>query len=389
MKRKCKNIDISSRDHIRTAILSCLKGKWGRHDTVRLFFEIDPLKRAKTEIRDMLVGPDKSGSECIVERLTDIMRSEIIEQNLCFRTARYRRRYDTCCAKWREIGIHDIKQQMYDYVAVMGMEELLRRIGEYQCASIPGRGQSYGIRAIRNWLRDKSIKYAWKGDIKQCFPSIKREMLMAFLERRIANKPLLWLVGELLKSMPNGLSIGSYLSQWLCNLYLSQLYHFVSEECYYIRRGKRISMVRHVLFYMDDILLLGNNSKNLLMAGRRISQKLNELGLSLKGDWRSWKLDNKNFIDIMGVKIYRNYLTVRSRVFLRLRRSFAVARAILNRSFSLPVWLCRKIIAYYGVLKYTDSFKITMRYKVRRSIIVAKEIISHDARRLCCPAWCD
>ena len=42
------------------------------------------------------------------------------------------------------------------------MKPLLKRIGEYQCSSIKGRGQSYGIRAIKRWLKDKRIRHIGK-----------------------------------------------------------------------------------------------------------------------------------------------------------------------------------------------------------------------------------
>ena len=53
---------------------------------------------------------------------------------------------------------------------------------------------------------------------------------MGFLRKYVANEPLLWLIETLIRTFKQGLSIGSYLSQFLCNLYLSQVYHYMAES---------------------------------------------------------------------------------------------------------------------------------------------------------------
>ena len=56
-----------------------------------------------------------------------------------------------------------------------------------------------------------------------------------------------------------GICIGSYLSQHLANYYLSYAYHYIEDNCFYTRRGKRINSIDHKLFYMDDIILFSSN----------------------------------------------------------------------------------------------------------------------------------
>ena len=101
----------------------------------------------------------------------------------------------------------------------------------------------------------------------------------------------MWLIEKLIYSFEQGLSIGSYLSQHLCNLYLSQLYHEISENMFRIRKHKhgghqRINLVKHVLFYMDDIIILGTNAKDIHKAMQLIIKYAkNKLGLMIKDDW--------------------------------------------------------------------------------------------------------
>ena len=132
------------------------------------------------------------------------------------------------------------------------MQPILCRIGANQCASIKGKGCIYGVRKIRRWLRNKSLKYFAKTDIRKCYESIDRKMLMDFLRKRIKNDLLLWLIETLISTFDKGLSIGSYLSQFLCNIYLSQLYHEISHMHRYRKKRKTgekeyISLVKQEL----------------------------------------------------------------------------------------------------------------------------------------------
>ena len=94
------------------------------------------------------------------------------------------------------------------------------------------------IKAIKKWLRNKNIRYAGQCDIKKCYPSIDREKVMEFLRKYIKNEPLLNLIALLIGTFETGLSIGSYLSQYLCNVFLSQIYHEIAERMYRIRKKR-------------------------------------------------------------------------------------------------------------------------------------------------------
>ena len=84
---------------------------------------------------------------------------------------------------------------------------------------------------------------------------------MRFLRKQVKNDDLLYLVETLIASYKQGLSIGSYLSQWLCNYYLSFAYHYAQQKLFKVqkRRGqeKRTRLFYKIIFYMDDILILG------------------------------------------------------------------------------------------------------------------------------------
>lgn len=69
------------------------------------------------------------------------MEEEIKLRKVSFDPIKTSARLDGNSGKVRDIGVECIKQQIYDYVATNGLRELFeRKIGTYQCASIPGRG---------------------------------------------------------------------------------------------------------------------------------------------------------------------------------------------------------------------------------------------------------
>ena len=359
MKRKCKDIDITDTKFIEECIVKCLNKKdKNRKDIHELF--------------------DTYGN---VSNLASIISYEITTQNLILKPIWYKEKYDNSCKKLRVIGIQDIKQQIYDYIAVNALQPVLTRIGVHQYASIKGRGPIKGVKRIKKWLRNDNIKYACKLDIKKCYESINRTKLMMFLKRIVKNDLLLWLIETLINTFEKGLAIGSYLSQYLCNLYLSELYHNIYENMFRYRKKKtgkrkRINLVNKCLFYMDDILLLGTNAKDLNKAVEYIKEDANEMGLTIKPSWRTFKINT--FIDIMGYRIYKNRITIRRRVFIRIKRT-----AIRFRKHK-TIKMARRLLSYNGQLKNSNSYIFRKRNKWNDLFNKARRMVSNESSiRLC------
>lgn len=192
----------------------------------------------------------------------DVTDAALIEEAVleCLRPAKKRQRADTARLFARVLGISRRKAGAVLRERGALYMTAVRKIGEYQVSSIPGRGAAYGKRAIERWLRDGGGKYAVKMDVRDFYGSIKRPVLMKWLHRHVKNRQLLWLVGQLVYSAPEGIPIGSFLSQTLANIYLSDLYHLAMEGCT-SKRGRH--QVAHAIFYMDDMLLLGSNKRQL------------------------------------------------------------------------------------------------------------------------------
>ena len=116
-----------------------------------------------------------------------------------------------------------------------------------------------------------------------------------------------------------------------------------------------------------------------------IIQKADEMGLKIKDNWTVFttidkRKDDGHFIDIMGVRIYRQNVTIRTRVFLRVRRVCKRACALIKQSKKIPLWLARKCVSYKGILDHTNSYNIKKRYKMDKTMQICKGVISNESK---------
>ena len=373
MKRLCKDVDITDRGLISRAVYACLDKKYRRNDVIKYMSQTSGLK--ENQIRYIYFRYGKRGMYPIVELIITELQSEIVNGSVSFPKIWYREKIDGSSGKVRRIGIQNVKQQLYDYIAVEGLKPVLKRIGEFQYASIKGRGTTKGKEIIRHWVRNRDMRYFVKLDVRKCFESIGHDLLMRFLEKHIKNEKLIWLIKMLISSFERGLSIGSYLSQYLCNLYMSILYHYIMEELYKTRRGKRVNLVRHCLIYMDDILMIGSQRRDMEKAVKQVIKKAEEMGLEIKPNYQVKPIDG-NCIDMMGFKIYRTHTVIRGRIFLRVRRSFRIARK------RITLRVAKKCISYYGYLKHTNSKRFQRKWKVRNTIKKCKGVIRRNESKI-------
>ena len=186
-----------------------------------------------------------------------------------------------------------------------------------------------------------------------------------------------YILFTLIDTYDEGLCIGSYLCQFLANYLLSYAYHYVTEQLYTERRGKRQNLVHHTLFYMDDILLLGSSKKNVKKASKQLEAYLNNvLNLELKPTYQLFPLDSRP-IDMMGYKIYTFKTTIRKRIFNRANKVYLKSK---SNNFELSVQDVYKVVSYYGYFKHSWSKKYLKKLKLDKTLKIAKEVISNESK---------
>lgn len=367
MRKSCADIDLRDYKVLMPWVWDCILRHYDRYDFRDILLDYDiPL----SDYVKVLQEHDTSLLYRAVKPIAQKAARCITERSLKLRPPRIRTRLDPSTGKIRPIGCEEPMQQIFDTIAVCASTEIWnRRIVPQQVSSIPERGPLHGIRIIQSWILadNRAMRYAKahglsytskckyhdKSDIRQCFPSARSEVFMAFFRRDCANQDLVWLWETLLVSHRvegyEGFLIGSLLSQWAMQYMLSFAYRYAM-DLMTERRGKRIKMVQHMLLQMDDILFIGSNRKNLKSAIRKVAKYIkSQFGLEIKPNWHIKNLDEEP-IDIMGYVVHRNgKLTIRSRNFLRGRR--LVMR--YYREHALTLQQARRLASYKGFFKHT------------------------------------
>ena len=384
MKKCCKNVDITNRELIRKATYKCLDGKMNRRDTVQMFSEYSKIPVEK--IWSIVDEKEYGLLDGIIETVVDGVQNEITTKNYVVRKIRYTLKRDSCNGKIRKIGIQDIKQQIYDYIAVAGLEELFKKkLGYYQCGAVEGKGNEFGTNAIYKWLKDRNNRWAWQGDVRHYYENIDRSILKNMFKKDVSNDRLLELTFFLIDTFDTGLSIGSYLSQFLANYFLSKAYIYMSQVEKHRRKRngeiKRVRLISHVLFQMDDILFISHSRKNLEKAVRSFKLYLRtKLRLELKETARYIDLNN-DYIDIQGKKISRRSLTIRSSTFLKVRRTYKDAYSYICSGMEIPYKLAKSCASRYGSIKHSNSKRFERRYHIERIQEKAAKTIGRYAKR--------
>lgn len=205
---------------------------------------------------------------------------------------------------------------------------------EYSCASIKGKGTLYTSLVLRKFIKKNNKKklYWFKADIRHFYDNIDHKVLMNKLRTKIKDERVLNLIYGLIKSSGDiGLPLGNYTSQILANFYLTDFDHLIKER-YKLNFYER---------YMDDMLFISTNKRILSKALKSAKlELLNNYKLNTHNDENIYLLCSHHPIDIVGYRHYQKHITIRRRLFVRLRRS----------------WLRhnqKRFTSYYGYLKHS------------------------------------
>jgi len=201
----------------------------------------------------------------------------------------------------------------------------------YSC--IKGKGIHPAANAVKKALRnEQETQYCLKLDIKKFYPSVDHYILKALLRRKIKDWRVLSLLNNIIDSAP-GLPIGSYLSQYLANFYLTYFDHWIKEQ-----KG-----VKYYFRYADDIVILSDNKEYLHNLLAEITRYLHEeLNLTVKGNYQVFPVAARG-IDFLGYKFYHRYILLRKSI----KKNFA--RKIAQGANQLTV------AAYMGWAKHCNS----------------------------------
>ena len=257
-------------------------GQGGETPLERLFSP-EALARAWLQVRANGGGPGVDGVtirtfEADLEKQLESLRQELIAGT--YRPCPVRR---VLVPKPREglrpLAIWTLRDRVAQRVVHDYLSPLLE--GEFLECSFgfrPGRGVAEAVQAVLAH-RDEGYRWVLDADIRDCFDSMDRRLLMVSLQGRVQHRGLLrlteaWLKARVMNALPGhsgeaGASQGGILSPLLCNLYLHPF------DVALTRQGYRL--VR----YADDLLVLCRRKREAEQAGQVARAALHKLRLRL------------------------------------------------------------------------------------------------------------
>lgn len=306
------------------------------------------------------------------DALIDEIAREVRERRLSFRPIRMYDRRDS--RKVRRIGQESVKQQVANYVAVEAMSDFLdARIGFYQVSSVAGKGSVFASRAVRSWVREDGLYWVHL-DVHKCYQSLGHGEITEILNRYVRSSDVLYLCDVLLTTYERGLNIGSYFSLKMAQLALSFGYHEV-ESMHSVRRGRSKRLVTHQLWYADDVYLFSHDKRDLKVAVHHLQAYLKRLlGVGLNR-WKVCVMGDQEPPDVAGYVCRRGRTTIRSSIYLHIRRTF------LRFDRAPTDALARSVCSYWGWLKHSDSREATRQNGYDRIFRRARRRISRHERR--------
>lgn len=188
-------------------------------------------------------------------------------------------------APYRYFQIHDPKERTIsvaafrDRVVHHALINVLEPIYEHcfvfdSYATRKGKGTHKAICRAQYFLAQTG--WFWKTDIDKFFDSMRHDVLMDLLDRKIKDARLLAVTEKIIHNGgadDRGLPIGNLTSQFFANVYLNRFDHFV----------KQTLGVKHYIRYMDDFVLFHRNRSVLKDYREPVKEFLaKELGLQLK-----------------------------------------------------------------------------------------------------------
>jgi len=200
------------------------------------------------------------------------------------------------------------------YVCDYFFEPLMERqfiYDTYACRK--GKGAHAGLDRLQYFMQRHFHQYGCDGwvlkcDISKFFYSIDHGVLKTMLYEITKDSGINWLLKQIIDSTEDpGIALGNQSSQWMANLYLSGLDHFIKEKL----------QIKHYVRYMDDFLLIHPDKEYLRFCRNEIRQYV-ESKLKLKLNDKTHIFPLRNGMDFLG---FHSYLTESGKVIRKLRQS--------------------------------------------------------------------
>lgn len=225
----------------------------------------------------------------------------------------------------------------------------------HTCASIYGRGIKEASRLTEKYMKNKfESRYCLKIDISKFYPNINHRILKKLLMKKIKDKKVLELLFKIIDSYPGekGVPIGSYLSQYLANFYLSYFDHWLKEQM----------GVKYVVRYMDDIVIFHWSGQYLHWLLQQMENYLmTNLDLQIKPNHQVFPTAIRG-VDFVGYRFFFGYKLLRKKTCKKLKKRMIQIKAKQDagKLLNYREWCSGN--SYIGWLMWCDSWRLYEKY---------------------------
>jgi hypothetical protein len=182
---------------------------------------------------------------------------------------------------------------------------------------------------------------------------------MRKLKRIFGDPAVIWFFDTLIRNSGftgRGLPIGSLTSQWLANLYLDSLDHFVKDDL----------GVKHYVRYMDDFILVGPDKE----WSRAILAQIGDYlaGLELALNPKTGIRPITQGVDFVGYRHWTSHTLPRKRTVKRAKHVFKTLQAQYNAKKIDFEYVRARVVSFTGYMKHCNG-RNTLNHMLERFVL--------------------
>ncbi len=204
--------------------------------------------------------------------------------------------------KERVIHVADFEDRIVHHAIISILEPIYEKIFIYDSyATRKNKGTHKAVyKAQKYFLKNY---YYLKTDIRKYFPSVRHDILLDIIKRKIKCKKTLSLIKKIIYNHGElkGLPIGNLTSQFFANVYLDKFDHYIKDE----------SGIKNYVRYMDDLVWFSNDKNELKELLINIREYLYEnLKLELKPS-ATFINSKMNGLPYLGTRIFEKTIRIK------------------------------------------------------------------------------
>jgi len=239
-------------------------------------------------------------------------------------------------------------------------------------ANRKGKGTHLAINRFEEFARKN--KYVLKCDLSKYFPSIDHRLLKTVVREKIICSDTLWLIDKIIDNSNaqqpvyeyfsgddlftpferrRGIPIGNLTSQFLANVFLNKLDHYIKEKLH----------CKNYLRYVDDFVLFSNNKRELWHMKKEIDLFLDSFRLSANKN-KTKIYHTENGVKFLGFKLFKDFRLIQRENIVRAKKRFArIEQAIIEKKVDKD-FVIHSVNGWLGHAVHANTFKLVQKMQI-------------------------